>query len=236
MRASESKLLKFYSSPVGKKVITGATGLALIGFVIIHLAGNLLLLINDGGEAFNTYTYTLHSFGWLLYVAEVGLLVVFVFHAVVGITIYLGKRKARQQGYAKYQTAGAPSRQSFSSRTMIWTGLILLVFLVIHIITFRFGPSITEGYTTVIEGQDSRDLYRLVEETFQSIWWVIGYMGVMVMIGFHLRHGFWSALQSLGALSPRLSPLIYTVGLIFALLIAVGFFILPLWIYLNGGA
>jgi succinate dehydrogenase / fumarate reductase cytochrome b subunit len=127
------------------------------------------------------------------------------------------------------RSKGAASKQTVSSRTMIVTGLVLLVFLVIHLKQFRFGPD----YHTSLPGHlgDVWDLYRIVFETFQQPVWVIFYVVVMVLLGFHLRHGFWSAFQSIGALNPKLRPLAFSLGVVFALIIAVGFLVLPIFVY-----
>lgn len=227
-----NKLLSALTSQVGRKLLTGITGVLLVLFVISHLSGNLALLRSDPAP-FNQYTQTLHSFGLLLIIVEVGLGLLILLHAYVGITIMQRKRAARKQGYDVVASKGGPSRQSLSSRTMAVTGIILLLFLVIHIVQMRFGPSISQGYSTMINGQEVRDLHRLVVEVFSNIWWVAFYVGVMIMLGFHLRHGIWSALQSLAAMKPRYSTAIYSVAFLLAVLLAVGFLILPIWIYIN---
>lgn len=224
----ESKLFTALSSHVGRKLLTGITGVMLVVFIIAHLSGNLSLLSNNP-EVFNRYAAFLHGFGTLVYVAEVGLALLFLLHAYLGIAIYVRKKKARKEGYEVYKSKGGQSKQSIASRTMIWTGMILLIFLVIHIVQFRFGAY----YDVILDGERSRDLYRVVMETFANPVWVIIYVAVMVLLGFHLRHGVWSALQSLGAMKPRYTPVIYTLALILGLLLAVGFLILPIWIYLK---
>lgn len=209
--------------------MTGLTGLGLTFFVITHMLGNLTYF--QGSEAYNAYTEFLASLGMLLYVIEAGLALFFIFHIVLGINIYLNKRKARKVNYKQFKTVGGASRQSLSSRSMIISGIILMVFLVLHLWTFKFGTY----YETTLDGEPVRDLARLVTEKFQSPWYAFGYVGMMLLLSLHLRHGIWSALQSLGAMTPRLTPLIYTVGAIIGLLIAAGFFVLPLWIFFTGG-
>ncbi len=221
------------TSQVGRKILTGITGVLLVLFTISHLSGNLALL-NADGEPFNKYTLFLHNFGGLLIIVEILLGAIILLHAFIGISIALRKRQARKHGYAVRKSKGGPSKQSVASRTMAITGTVLLVFLVIHIIQFRFGPSIAEGYTTMINGEEARDLHRLVIETFQNVWWVVFYVGVMILLAFHLRHGIWSALQSLGAMKPRYSKVIYSLALLLGVLLAVGFIVLPIWIYMNG--
>jgi len=218
-------------SSVGKKILSGITGLALCGFVIAHLAGNLLLLV--GAEPFNEYTRFLTTFahGFFLPVAEVGLIVLFLTHAGTGIWVYLDKRGARPVGNAKKGNAGGPSQKTLSSRTMVITGLFLFAFLLVHVWAFRLGPAEAEGYVTTLDGHESRDLYRLVIETFQDERVVAAYTFFMLLLGFHLRHGFWSAFQSLGANNPKYMPLITTIGVIFAIVMAIGFLSIPIYIY-----
>ncbi len=217
-------------SSVGKKLLTGLTGLALMGFIVTHLLGNLNLFV--GSEAFNGYTEALHEFGALLVVAEIGLAALFVLHAVSAIQVWRDKRKARSVQNSLVATKGAPSKQTVFSRTMIITGSVLLAFLILHVAQFRFGLFGGLDYTTTIDGKEVRDLYRLVVETFQNPLWVAGYMAVMLLLGAHLRHGFWSSFQSLGLLDPRLRPLAYSAGAAFALVIALGFFVMPIYLLL----
>ncbi len=225
-------LLSALGSPVGRKVLTGVTGLALVLFVIVHMMGNLSYLSADE-NAYNLYAQALADFGPLLYVAEIGLAAFIVIHAVIGVSIYLRKRRARQVAYSKYRSAGRPSRLSTSSKTMIFTGIVLLVFLVNHLKSFKFGPGVSEGYVVEIDGRQVRDLKRLMTEKFAEPLYAFGYVGVMVLLGFHMRHGFWSALQSLGLMNPRLTPLVYTLGAILAVAVAAGFIGVPLYIYFS---
>ena len=221
-------------SSVGKKIISAATGLGLVVFITVHLLGNLLLL-KGNPDAFNRYAHFLESFGWVLYIIEAGLLLFFLFHITLGITVWWDKKKARSQGYVKTTKAGPPSHLTFSSKNMIITGLLVLLFLIVHLATLEYGPGIDQGYKTVVNGVEMRDLYRLVSEVFGHLEYVVGYIIIMIVLGFHLRHGFWSSFQSLGVNHPRLTPLICTFGVIFAIVVAVGFLILPIVIYLRGG-
>lgn len=228
-----SPLLAALTSPVGRKVLTGLTGAVWVLFALFHMLGNLGYFSADP-DSYNLYTNFLTGLGPLYYLAEAILLFTILVHAYLGISIYLGKRRARKQGYAQYRSAGEPSRMSLSSRTMIFTGIVLLVFLVIHIITFRFGPGVEDGYASVVGGEEIRDLKRLVTEKFQSPYYAFGYVAVMVLLIFHLRHGVWSAFQSLGTMNARLTPFIYGLGTILAIAIAVGFMLVPFWIYFWG--
>ena len=226
--SSSNRLVRLYQSPIGKKLITGVTGLGLGIFVLVHMLGNLMLFVSPA--AYNEYAYHIEQWGPLLYAIELGLLTFVIFHALLGIQIYLGKLKARPTGYQTYASAGAPSLQSLSSRTMILTGLVLGVFLIFHLMAFKFGPYYA---TTLANGAEGRDLARLVIEKFQTPQYTFGYSAVMVLLGFHLRHGLWSALQSLGAMSAGVKPLVYGFGTGLAVAIAAGFIGLPLAIYVG---
>ena len=222
------KLINFYTSPIGKKIITGITGLGLSLFVLVHMVGNLTLLA--GSKAYNQLAHFIDSLGILLYLVEFVLLGLAIFHAIVGITIRLNTLKARPIGYySQLRSAGEPSKQSISSRSMAITGIVLLGFLILHLATFKFGAY----YSTVIDGVEMRDLSSLVFEKFHNPIYAFGYAGVMVILAFHLRHGVWSAWQSIGVLNSKISPGVYAIALIFAGLIAIGFVILPLSIYFN---
>lgn len=225
---TQSKLMSALTSQVGRKLLSGFTGIFLVIFVIGHLVGNLQLLDPDP-DPFNKYGHMLKGFGILLYVIEIGLALIILIHAYIGISIWMRKRKARKNGYAVSASKGGNSKQSVASKTMIYTGVILLVFTVIHLLHFRFGPDIQ----TMIDGESVLDLHTMVEQLFSQIGWVIVYVGVMLLLGFHLRHGIWSALQSLGAMKPRLSKVIYTAAFLVGALIALGFLILPIIIYVR---
>ncbi len=215
-------------SSVAKKIVNAITGIGLFLFVIVHLSENLLLLTGNPGD-FNRWAHFLFSLGPLLTVMELGLLAFFLVHIWSALVVYGDKLKARPSGYEVVRAAGGASRKTLSSQTMIYTGLVLLVFLVWHVATFRFGPE----YMTEIDGVAVRDLHRLVVEFFSNPWNVVAYVAVMVFLGFHLRHGFWSALQSLGAYHPRWTPVWYTGGLVVALVLAVGFIVIPVWVYFS---
>jgi len=220
-------LKKLFQSPVGKKVATGVTGLALTGFVLTHMLGNLQYLTST--DAYNEYSHFLISLGPILWAVEIALVTFFVFHIALGINIALGKRRARPEAYEVKGSAGSPSRKSLSSQSMIATGIVLAVFLVVHILSFKYGTY----YETTVNGVVMRDLARLMHEKFQNPFYAFGYPAVVLLLSLHLRHGIWSAFQSLGATRPSLTPIIYTIGGLLGLAIGVGFLIVPLAIYFG---
>ncbi|MEL6814848.1 MAG: succinate dehydrogenase [Cyanobacteria bacterium J06598_3] len=209
-------------SSIGKKLLTGATGLLLVTFVIVHLLGNLTLFFS--ADAYNQIAAVIEGLGPLTYLIEGLLLAIALIHATIGVKIFIGSRQARPQGYAEYDSAGDPSRQGLSSRTMIFSGLILGGFLVLHLLTFKFGPYYT------LPNASHRDLARLVFETFHKPGYTAGYVVVLSLLGLHLRHGLWSALQSLGIAT---KPTMVAVSAVGGGAIALGFIGLPLAIYFG---
>lgn len=222
-------LLKAASSQVGRKILTGLTGLFLALFVIFHLGGNLAIFGEP--DAMNRYSMTLHNFGPLLWIARIGLLVIFAIHTWIGISIWWNKRKARPLKYAVYSSKGGPSRQSLSSRSMAFTGVVLFIFVFFHINTFALGDT----GTVVIDGQQTHDIKSLVLDVFQNPFYAFGYAFVMLLLGTHLGHGIWSAFTSLTIRSKKLSAIIYSIGAVLAILLAVGFLFIPIYIYFGGG-
>lgn len=223
------------NSSVGKKFLQAITGLGLFVFVIGHLIGNLLLLL--GADAFNKYAHFLEELGHGMAVplADFGLLIFFAVHIVTGLKVaFFDKNRARPVGYVVQGNAGRPSRKSIASMTMVFTGLLLFIFVPLHLMNFKYGyyPAAPLGYYGPPENQ-VRDLYSVVEHLYASPGWTVFYVVVMAALGFHLWHGVWSAFQSLGLSHPRWMPIVRLAGYIFAVLLAVGFLYLPLYMHFN---
>ncbi len=227
MTQTRSKLRSLFTSPVGKKLLTGITGLALVVFVLEHMVGNLQFLAGD--DAYNAYAHFLISLGPGLWVVEITLLVFLLMHIGLGINIWLGSRQARSSRYLKSQSVGEPSRQTLSSRSMLVTGLIIGIFLVIHLASFKYGAY----YETTINGTVMRDLARLMRLKFHDPAYAFGYPAVVLLLTLHLRHGIWSAFQSLGAMRPSISRPVYVLGGILGLGIGIGFLIVPIAIFFD---
>jgi succinate dehydrogenase / fumarate reductase cytochrome b subunit len=213
----------FFSSSVGSKILIGLTGLLLFGFLISHLLGNLTLF--GGAPAFNAYAHKLESLGPLVYLAEAGLIAIFLLHIVKTMLNYRRNAAARPKGYQEKRWAGHTSRKSWASTTMALTGLFILFFVVVHVRTFKFGPWYIDPET------GHRDLFRLVAEIYSNPLYVFFYVGAMVLIGMHLNHGISSAAQSLGLSNQRYGRGLVLGGRVLAVLIAGGFAVLPLFMY-----
>lgn len=225
-------LTKALTSSIGKKYVMGVTGLSLVGFMVTHLAANLTLYWPDPA-VFNSYPHKLHEWGPLLTVAELGLAGLFSVHAAMAIWLQRDKERAGGDYYAGRPTKGGNSRFNPSSKNMFITGMLLLFFVAAHVLHFRFGPGISAGYSTMIDGAQARDLYRLVAEQFQNPYIAATYAIVMLFFGLHVRHGFWSAFQSLGLMKPEWSKAIYAVGAAVAFLFTIGFLFIPIWFYFD---
>ena len=199
----------FLSSPIGKKMGMALTGLILYGFLVGHLTGNLLLLKDDGGRSFNAYSDFLINHP-LLIPAEIFLVIVFALHLFLAISVTRDNRRARTVGYQTTQSVGG---RSFASHTMIYSGVVILVFLVLHLKTFKYGDK-------------PSGLYDLVLATFQQTGYLIWYAVAMLVLGFHLWHAFHSAFQTLSIRSDKIKSL----GLVLCLVLALGFGFLPVYV------
>jgi succinate dehydrogenase / fumarate reductase cytochrome b subunit len=130
-------------------------------------------------------------------------------------------------------TASGKKAPRFQSKWMIFHGSIILVFIITHLATFKYGPGLAEGYETVIDGVKMRDLYRLVLEVFQSPGYIAWYAIAMMVVGLHLSHGFYSSFASLGIYHPRFSPMLSKFGYLYAAIVALGFIVPPIYVFLT---
>ncbi len=214
-------LADFYSSSLGKKLTVGLTGALLCAYLVVHLAGNLLLFADDGGASFDAYAEFLPSL-LIIRIIEIGLFAIFLLHIVTGTIFWLRNRKARPQGYAVNRRN---ENSDPFSRMMFLTGSVVFIFLVVHLKTFwvpaRFQH---DGHLS---------MYRIVVGAFSDPLYAGFYVVAMVLLAFHLRHGFQSALQTFGVRNSRYAGLIDLAGMLFWLLIPVGFATIPIFFYLN---
>jgi succinate dehydrogenase / fumarate reductase cytochrome b subunit len=207
------RILGFLESSIGKKIMVAMAGVLLCGFLVTHLAGNLLMFV--GGEAFNHYAEALER-NPLLPVAELGLVALFLLHIVLSVRATLANLSARPEGYEVYKGKGA---RTPGSRTMAWTGGLVLAFILIHVATFKYD----------VGGLKGTDLFAHVLGWFANPLYAAFYVLAVGGVGLHLSHGAQSALQTFGVSHPRYTPLLKKAGLAFALLIFAGFASLPVY-------
>lgn len=204
----------YFTSSIGKKQVMALTGFGLVGFTLSHILANFLIFV--GPDVFNKYSYALVS-NPLIYAAEAGLLGMFVLHILLAVVLKIENNTARPQKY--YMKVSTGSGETFASRTMPITGFILLVFLVLHLINFKFGSH----FETTIDGVVMRDLYKTVIQYFANPLYVAWYVFAMFALGLHTSHGVQSAFQSLGLNHPKYTPIIQVASLAYGVFVAVGF-------------
>ena len=200
---------------VGKKLIMAVTGLFFCVFLTLHLAGNLTIYM--GKDAFNSYAEHLHSLGPLLILAEWGLLIFAIIHISSGLLLFYQNFKARPTRYAVNKRAGG---RTLGSATMPYTGVILLLFVIIHLFNFHF---VDKTHTTI---------FQIVSNAFAQPSYVLIYTFAMITAAVHVSHGFWSAFQTLGANHPKYTPLLRGLSLVFCLIVGIGFGFIPVYVSL----
>ncbi len=212
----------YFTSTVGRKQMVGLAGLGLSGFVLIHMAGNLLIFL--GPQVYNKYAHALIS-NPAIYFFEVILVAMLVVHMVIALFLAFKNKKAKGSTYA---VMGKKNRASLASRTMQFQGVVILAFLVWHLITFKYGTYYPANY----DGIEMRDLFRLMEESFKNPLYVGGYLIVLVILGTHLGHGLASSFQSLGLNGVKYDFKIKYIAKAYAVLVTIGFLLPPFYIYL----
>ncbi len=215
--------MSLLSSSIGKKYFMGLAGLVWTLFVAGHMAGNLLIFA--GPELFNKYGHAIVSNKPLLYGTEVALVLSILIHVSLGILLTIQNKKANPHKYAV--SANESKSGSLASKTMAIHGSIILFFIVYHLITFKYGPV----YYVEYQGEQMRDLFRLVTEVFSSPAYVVGYIICLILLGIHLSHGASSVFQTLGLNHPRYMPTIKKAGWAYALIVAGGFISQPIYVF-----
>lgn len=212
---------------VGKKIVVALTGMGLMLFLLGHVSGNLILVFGSD-EAFNDYGHKLVS-NPFIYLVEAGLVLIFLFHFTLALLHVARGRDARPTGYVSQTWAGGKSRKSLSSTLMLLSGLTILIFVIFHVASMKYGAFI--GTFETPEG--IHDLATQTRTVFSSPVTVLVYEVVMVLVGMHLWHGFSSAFQSLGISHPRLEGVLRPLGWVFAIVVGGGFLLIPLVVFLN---
>jgi succinate dehydrogenase / fumarate reductase, cytochrome b subunit len=214
--------ITFYRSAIAKKWLMAISGIALLGFVLAHMIGNLKLFL--GESHLNEYAEWLRDFGepalprsFLLWTLRVGLILAFVVHIVAAAQLTRMNMKARPDRYKSPRDYAAAN---FASRTMRWTGVIVLLFIVYHLMDLSFGTS-NPGF---VRGDVNRNLVASLEQWPVAIVYIVANLA----LGFHLYHGAWSLFQSVGLNSPRLNPIRRPFAVAFAAVVTVGFISVPI--------
>ena len=217
----QNKAPSFWASTVGKKIVMAVTGIILFGFVIGHLLGNLQVF--EGPAKLNAYGAFLHSIGELLWPVRAVLLLCVTLHIVATVQLALRKKAARPIGYTRRKAIVS----SYASRTMYWSGPIVLAFIIFHLAQLTAGWIVPGA--AFIEG----DVYHNVVSGFQ-VWWVSAfYILAVSLLGLHLRHGLWSMFQTLGIHQPQHTVKLQRAAAAIALLITLGYISIPISILLG---
>jgi succinate dehydrogenase / fumarate reductase, cytochrome b subunit len=217
----DNRAPSFWASTVGKKIVMAITGVVLFGFVIAHLAGNLQVF--EGPAKLNAYGAFLHSIGELLWPARIILLLCVTLHIVATVQLALRKKAARPVGYSRKQAIAS----SYASRTMYWSGPIVLAFIIFHLL------HLTAGYIQPGAAYIEGDVYHNVVSGFQ-VWWVsLSYIVAISLLGMHLRHGLWSLFQTLGFLQAQHLAVLKKAAFVIAWLIVLGYISIPISVLLG---
>ena len=217
-----SRTFSYFSSTIGRKQLVGLTGLGLSLFVLSHMLGNLLIFVSP--QAYNEYGHALIS-NPFIYLIDAGLVAMFVMHLGIALKLSLENASARKEKYAV--SSSGDKGTSLITKTMWHQGIVILVFTVYHLITFKYGTV----YEITYDGVMMRDLHGLVIEVFQSPLYVVGYSIALVVLGVHLSHGVSSSLQSLGFHHPKYTPKLKLIGRLYAFVVAVGFITQPFYVF-----
>jgi len=223
-------LIRFWNSSIGKKLIVAITGVMLVGFLLGHMAGNLLIF--QGREDLNGYAAFLHHMlhGWGIWIARLGILGAFVLHIIATISLVRQNRAARDSRYACDATVQA----SASSRIMIWTGLTVIAFVVFHILHFtvRLDPDLAAMKDPADPAR--HDVYGMVIAGFQNPLIVLFYVIAISFLCSHLSHGIASIFQTLGLRTVKTRAAIKNLGLAIAVLLWIGFLSIPILVATGG--
>jgi len=212
-----------FMSSIGKKLVMAITGLSFCLFLAMHLVGNFFYY--GGGSAFEGYSAHLHERLVLLRLAEGGLIFFALLHILFGGILYFQNLAARPKGYVMKKSVirkTTPGGQTVSSRLQAYTGLYILVFVIIHLFAFTFVDRTAGG-----------GLYRIVTTAFQDPLYAAFYVFSVIVVGFHINHGFWSAFQTIGANHPKYMPAVKVISMVYALIIGACFSSIPVFIFLS---
>lgn len=204
-------IVRFFQSSIGKKMIMASTGMLLFLFLCTHVMGNSTIYL--GSSYFQHYADTLHSFPVIVYLFSISLLIIVGLHVTVGINLFL---KNREEGDGRYGVSKRVVENSIASRTMIYSGLFILVFLLVHVTGFTFRSG-------------HEPISALVKELLGGFFYGSFYIISFSILGLHLSHGFWSMLQTFGVNHPRYNKLITSLSLFLPVFFFLFFAGIPLY-------
>lgn len=218
----QNRVATFWQSTNGKKVVMAVTGAMMFLFVIGHLLGNLQVF--EGPAKINGYSYLLHhGLAEVVWIVRIALILAIILHIIATVQLAMRNKKARPIGYSRKEAINS----SYASRTMYWSGPIVLAFIIFHLLQFTAGVIHPEA--RFVEG----DVYHNLVSGFQ-VWWVSAwYIFAITLLGFHLRHGIWSMFQSVGLAHPRHTQTLKHAALLIATLIVLGYISIPISILLG---
>lgn len=222
-------LVDMLTSTLGRKLIMALTGLFLILFLVVHLLGNLQLLKDDNGEAFNRYADFM-GHNPLIQTISIGNFFFIALHIVTSILLTLKNKAARPVQYA-YSNMGKSS--SWASRNMMLLGTIVLIFLVVHLQAFWAKSKFGGLNNTTLDGKSVHNLYEATQVAFAEAWIVGLYVLSMIGLAFHLFHGFKSSFQTLGLNHKKYSPIIHHIGVAFAVFVPAAYACIPVLMFLK---
>ena len=219
-----TRAASYFLSTIGRKQVVGVTGLGLSLFVLSHMLGNLLIFV--GPESYNRYGHAMIT-NPFIEVAELGLLFFFVCHLGIALALSFENKKALPQSYAT--SATGEKSTSLIQKTMWHQGVIIGVFVVLHLVTFKYGAYYE--YVSLETGEVIRDLHRLIIEVFHQPLYVLWYIAALVVLGGHLSHGVSSAVRTIGFNHPKYDGKVRGIGLLYAGAVTVGFIAQPVYAF-----
>jgi len=208
-----------FSTSVGKKQLMAVTGFLFLLFLTTHLLGNLS--VYGGPASFVSYAEHLHALGKLLLAAEIGMAVALLVHVTTAVFLFFENRRARP---VRYEVDKGGGGRTLSSQTMPYTGLLILGFIGVHLATFSHH----------IVDQTTRNIFQIAAAVFSNPIYLAIYVIGVLLVTFHVRHGLWSAFQTVGANHPKYMPFIQKLSIVFAVIVAIGFGSLPFVILAMG--
>lgn len=215
--------MNLFKSTVGRKILMAVTGLMLVGFISVHLLGNLSVFL--GADAINAYAKHLHDLGPLVWIFRLAMLVIFAVHITFGVQLYLENRAATPDNYAVQKSLVT----TFSAKTMVFTGLIVLAFLLYHLLHFTVqitNPDISAVNLPLIHGH--LDVFTMVTLSFQKVFIALVYIVAMIALTLHIYHGFSSWVQTFGLSNGASQDKVITIGRILAIAYGLAYIAIPL--------